>query len=165
MDKNIAALLRADARTVQVTFEAGLGTFDEIGEVPLPAKTPAPKGFSVSPAKHKTYTYVTHIPDLARGDAVIVQAGGEIKIAYVETVDEDVEIEPNSTTYFKWVIDRVDMAGHRTNMDRNAQIETEMAQAYRNNLRRSFAASVLAGLGDEHKAKLLALTGASDSLG
>lgn len=159
MDKNIAALLRADARTVHVVFDAGLTMFDDIPEAPLQ------KGFKAAAAQVKTYTYVTHIEGLARGDAVIVQAAGEIKIAYVESVDEDVEIEPNSTVQYKWIIDRVDMAAHTANMERNSLIETEMAQAYRNNLRRSFAANVLAGLGEEHKAKLLALTGATDALG
>lgn len=52
----------------------------------------------------------------------------------------------------------------RMQRERNAQIESAVAEAMRNNLRRGFAQSVIAAIGDETtKANLVALIGAPAS--
>lgn len=131
MDRNIAALLREDARTVHVRYfetQVDPGTF-----------RPA----TFRPAKQ--YTYVTHL-GVKVGDKVVVQASGQIMIAEVKKVDEDVQIEPNDSIKYAWVISVVDTAAFEANMERNRQIEASVADAYRKNLRRSFAEQVLSGL-------------------
>lgn len=155
MDKNIAALLREDAKTVHVTFDvdisAGYPEMDDDDDEPV-----SPKGYKAAPARAKTYSYVTHF-DVKQGDVLVVPAAGQIKLVTVQRVDDEVKIEPNSTTRYQWVIAKVDMAAHTANMDRNVEIETAVAEAYRNNLRKSFAQQILAGVGDAQRDRLTAL--------
>jgi len=129
MDKNIAALLREDARTVHVTYFS----------------TRQDKGFNIDPAPAKHYTYVTHFP-LVKNDKVVVMAGGQIMLAQVMHVDDEVKIDPNDSTRYAWVIAKVDMEAHEANMARNRAIEESVADAYRLSLRRSFAEQVLGNL-------------------
>lgn len=126
MDKNIAALLREDARTVHVSY------FET---------APDPGTFRAA----KTYTYVTHFP-VKVGQKVVVQAGGQIKIAEIKRVDDEVRIDPNDSIRYAWVISVVDMEAFEANMERNRQIEESVADAYRQNLRRSFSEQVLGNL-------------------
>lgn len=131
MDKNIAALLREDARTVHVSYFSTRQ--DKVG-------------FGVNPAPDaKHYTYVTHFP-LVKDDKVVVMAGGQIMLAQVMHVDDEVKIDPNDSTRYAWVIAKVDMEAHEANMARNRAIEESVADAYRLSLRRSFAEQVLGNL-------------------
>ena len=137
MDKNLAALLRPDAKTLTVRFlvDSDNGT-----------------------RKSKPYTYVSHLP-LAKGDNVVVDANGRAVIATVESVDDEAKIEPGSDTEFKWVIAKIDLAAHEANEARNAAIVAEAAVIVRENMRRSFAAQVLGAASPEQRDKLLQLTG------
>jgi len=174
MDQNIAALLRQDARTIKVVFNmddalaehldadfvwpagADANVIAEAKRKIREGKSPA---FRVKPGA-KTYTYVTHL-DIAIGDTVIVEAGGTPKMVKVVGVDTDVKIEPNDTIEYGWVIQKIDMAAYVANKERNAQIESAVAEAMRNNLRRGFAQSVIAAIGDEAtRANLVTLIGA-----
>lgn len=136
MDRNLAALLRADAKTVHV-------------KLPASAADNTPR---------KARTYVSHLP-LAMGDSVVVMAANEIKIGVIEYVDDEVKIEPGCETEFFWIIDKVDMAAHDANEKRNAEIVAEAAVIVRNNMRKSFAQQVLGAASDDQRAKLLRLTG------
>ena len=141
MDKNIAALLRDDARTVGVNFSTHLA---------------AENGSPASP--YSEYTYVSHL-QLAVGDIVVVKAKGRVALATVSRVDDSVDIEPNADMRYAWVIAKVDVSEHAANMARNAEIERAVSEAYRDNMRRSFAQQILGGVEDgEKKARLLALT-------
>ena len=157
MDKNIAALLREDAKTVHVTFDVDVSfsypVEDDLDEV-FPAAQP--KGYKAAPVKVKTYTYVTHF-DVRPGDVLVVPAAGQIKLVTVQRVDDEVKVEPNSPTQYNWVISKVDMVAHNANETRNIEIETAVADAYRNNLRKSFAQQILAGVGDAQRDRLTAL--------
>lgn len=155
MDKNIAALLREDARTVHVIFDLKVGEFDEI-EAPGTSRH-----YRSATPKVKSHTYVTHL-DVAENDTVVVEAAGEIKLALVHHVDSEVKIEPNSNTLYRWVIAKVDMGAHNSNTQRNQDIEQAVADAYRNNLRRSFAQQILSGVDDSHRESLQRLIGASN---
>ena len=153
MDKNIAALLREDARTVHVVFEKAITEFEDLD---APERTPT-RRVPQAGQKVKTYTYVTHL-QLARGDSVIVEAAGRLCLAFVDSVDDEVDIEPNAATAYRWVVSKLDMKAHEANMDRNKEIEKTVADAYRNNMRKSFAQQILAGVDankQEHLTKLL----------
>lgn len=123
MDKNIAAILREDTKTIAVKF-----TDDN--------------GFSQSNA----YTYITHL-DLAVGDWVVVPSGPKdmLKICEVVAVDDDLEIEPNSDLKYKWVVDVIDVKAARENRDRNKEIESMLASTYRVNARQAYAQQFLSG--------------------
>jgi hypothetical protein len=131
MDKNIAAILREDAKTVQVTF----------------------------PGNDKPYTYVTHL-DVVPGDFVVVKAREALQVVCVKSVDADLAIEPNSDVRYAWIVAKVDMASHAENTARNEAIEKTLAETYRKNARQAFAQTLLAGAPEDQRAQLLALTGA-----
>lgn len=156
MDKNIAALLRGDARTVHVIFEKALPDFEDLAvHSPAPPRRP---GTQSSKVKTCTYTYVTHLP-LAKRDTVIVEAAGRVCLAYVEAIDDEVDIEPNASVAYRWVIAKVDMQAHNDNLDRNREIEKTVADAYRNNMRKSFAQQILACVNPDQQESLTKLIG------
>lgn len=137
MDKNLAALLRADAKTLTVRFMVD---------------------FENGTRKSKPYTYVSHLP-LTKGDGVVVDVNGRTVVAIVETIDDEVKIEPGCDTEYKWVIGKIDMAAHEANEKRNAEIVAEAAVIVRENMRKSFASQVLGAASPEQRDKLLQLTG------
>lgn len=157
MDKNLAALMRQDTRTVQVVFGAlapdlaavpGMAEAFASGHVASTPKAPDAKG----------YTYVSDIP-LAVGDVVVVEARGALQVAAVRQADEDVKIEPNSDTRYNWVLAKVDFTAYAATAQRNAELENVVSEAYRHNLRRSFASQILAGVDDDNRARVAALIG------
>jgi hypothetical protein len=122
MDKNIAAILREDARTVAVCFD--ITDSDLLG---------------------KLYTYVTHLA-LAANDLVIVPVGSDdLKVAKVVTVSDDLDIEPNCDIKFRWVVAKIDVESHKANIARNKEIEAMLAHSYRMNARQAYAAQFLTG--------------------
>ena len=107
----------------------------------------------ISDESAKNYTYVTDLP-LQVGDLVVVPAGSDIKLVSVIAVDDELKIEPNDAKKFSWVIAKVDCTAWKTNMARNKEIEDAVADAYRNNLRRSFAQQILSGVSDETRERI-----------
>jgi hypothetical protein len=156
MDKNIAALLREDTKTVHVSFDLTVNDFEDLSDMPASKPAGAPRGTSTGARGPRLYSYVTHL-DVVPGDTVIVRAAGDIKLAAVIRVDAEVEIEPNSSTRYEWVIDTVDFRSYEANASRNVEIERTVSEAYRNNMRRSFAQTILAGVDEERRAGLQAL--------
>lgn len=162
MDKNIAALLREDTRTVHVSYDLFLWNFNNTEQAEGQQKTINQSagakrmqgGFQE--LSTKLYTYVTHI-NVMPGDTVIVEANGRVCLAHVIQVDDEVNIEPNSDITFKWVIDKVDIAAFESNRARNREIERAVGDAYRNNLRRNFAQTIMAGVEDSQRAVLTQL--------
>lgn len=122
MDKNIAAILREDTKTISVQFvnENGVAS--------------------------RSYTYVTHL-DVQVGNFVIVPTGSHDlwKIAEVIGVDDELNIEPNAEIKYKWVIDVVDMQAAHVNQQRNKEIENMLAQSYHRNARQAYAQQFLSG--------------------
>ena len=169
MERNIAALLREDARTVHVVFdlsEFAVEGYPHVEEDGADVFTPAPPSprYKVTPSGIKTYTYVTDLP-LRKGDVVVVQAKGVMTLACVARVDDEVKIEPASTTRYQWVVSVVDVAAYERTMARNREIETAVNNSYRANLRRGFAQQVLAGVDDETRNRLAGLIAAPQNLG
>lgn len=126
MDKNIAAILREDTKTVKVTFEDSYE------------------------GRSKPYTYVTNL-DLVAGDRVIVASGNDTnyKMATVHSVDSDLEVQPNASLKYKWVVAKIDFEGYLKNMARNEEIEKLISKTYRTNARQAYAQQFLAGAAPE----------------
>jgi hypothetical protein len=120
MDKNIAAILREDTKTISVQF------INENGSA------------------SRNYTYITHL-DVVVGDFVVVPAGSVDmwKICEVTEVHDDLNIEPNSDIKFKWVVDVLDVKAARENQARNKEIEGMLAMSYRVNARQAYAQQFL----------------------
>lgn len=129
MDKNIAAILRKDAKTIAVTFNGGTS---------------------------KTYTYVTDI-DFKAGDYAIVEVSGDFKVVEVVNTAPDLRIPPNSDIQFKWVVAKLDLTDYEKNKQRNAAIEDTVAQAYQHRMRSQFADQVLANLPEDVRNNLAPL--------
>lgn len=145
-EKNIAAMLREDAKTIRVTFN------------PTRYENEWAKG--QDHAQEKLYNYVTHF-DVSVGDMVLVEAAGQMKVVQVVNVDDGVKIEPGADYALRWVVMKIDLAEHNANMERNALIEQMVQEAYQKNLRRSFAQQILAGVDDDSRNNLQKLLGGS----
>jgi hypothetical protein len=130
MDKNIAAILREDTKTIKVQFNSENGTTS------------------------RDYTYVTHL-NVHIGSFVIVPTGNFDlwKIAEVVGVDDELNIEPNAEIKYKWVVDVVNTQSAKENQQRNKEIENMLAQSYHRNARQAYAQQFLSGA----DAKVLAL--------
>lgn len=123
MDKNIAAILREDTKTISVQF------MNENGM-----------------ASSRNYTYITHL-DVKVGDFVVVPSGGSDiwKICEVTEVHEELNVEPNADIKYKWVVDVIDAQAARENQQRNKEIESMLAASYRVNARQAYAQQFLSG--------------------
>ena len=117
MDKNIAAILREDTKTIKVQF------FNQDGVCAGPS-----------------YTYITHF-DVKEGDCVVVPAGANdiFKVCEVSEVNEDLDIEPNCDIKYKWVVDVVNTNAAHANYQRNKEIESMLSSSYRVNARQAYA--------------------------
>ena len=120
-EKNIAALVREDTKTIGVRFyqserdyKTSSQTAQRVDIVDLDT--------IISGLSPKEYTYVTHL-DFKIGDLAIVKTAGELKVAYVSRVDEGCEIEPNLNMKFSWVVDRVNQDEYENQMNINKQLE------------------------------------------
>jgi hypothetical protein len=134
MDKNIAALLRTDTRTIEVLMYGD--------------STRAPKA----------YTYVTDL-DIAVGDKVVVDANGDLRLVEVAVVHDGVNIEPNSNVQYKWIISKVDTTRYDANMAKNKEIEQMVGKNYQQNLRRGFAEQILNGMDAKGRSAVTKLLG------
>lgn len=138
MDKNIAAILRNDTRTIGVNFFMD-------------------KGGVVGPDARE-YTYITDIV-VAVGDLVVVETGGAFKVVKVSRVDDDLNIEPNSDIEYKWVVSKVEIGKYEENLERNRVLTDTLGKAYQSQMRRSFADTLLGSLPEGARAKIAGLLG------
>lgn len=143
MDKNIAALLREDSKTIRVVFK--MSSYEE--------KKAQANSIMTAFNPNQLYTYVTHL-DVTPGDTVLVLAHGTLKLAEVAEVDETVNIQPNSDTEIKWVLQKIDLSDAEANEQKNKLIEQTVSDAYRTNLRRSFAQQILSGVDESKRLQL-----------
>lgn len=156
MDKNVAALLRNDAKTVGVRFflqkdqeayanfqrNKGLG----LGTIPEDELSP------------KTYTYVTS-ENFEPGDLAMVFVSQIPRVVRVTEVHATCLIEPNSSIQYKWIAAKIDLGSHLLNMSKNAEIEDVIAKSYKRNLKSQFKALMLADVAPEDQQLLLAALG------
>lgn len=148
MDKNIAAFLRTDTKTIKVKFinDRYKGEKD---------MTLFGQDFELSPG---SYTYITDL-DIVPDELVVVYAVGIPKVALVVAVDEEVDIQPNDNKEYGWVISKLDFAHYLDNISKNKQITDTCRNAYKQNARRQYRTVVLAELTEESRTKLLSVIG------
>lgn len=121
----------------------------------------------------RRYTYYCNIPNVSVGDMLVVPVRltekyqdqrvtadnwdylSQPKLAVVKSIEKD--IAPEFQQEYAWAIQKVDFSAYIALMDRNDEIESTVAMSYKQNLRRSFAATFLAGLSDESKNSLASL--------
>jgi hypothetical protein len=162
MDKNIAALLREDVKTVRVRFYSGNTLEDLLVDMPNKENFQDRRAFEDACAKVramnkiKLYTYVTDLP-VAPGDLVMVYARSLPCIVLVEVVDKTCAIEPNDPTRYQWVVQKIDLTYFNNLNTANAEIEAVVADAYKTNLRKSFAQQILSGLESSDATRLSGL--------
>ena len=148
MDKNLVAFLDEQAYTIDVQFAA----------------------------TGKLYKYVTNLPAIELGSFVIIPFGvdpdpdpdpalvpsptissSSIKVAQVVGVHDGVKIEPNETIQYKWVIAKVDFTYFADLCKRNYELQKLTEDAYKRNLRKSFAERIMGELGSAEVEKIKAL--------
>lgn len=159
MDKNIAALVRNDTRTVHVRFIKP-NFADQNGSLEL-GKSPTfdnHRKYHGQKLSDQTYTYITDLP-LEKEDIVAVNAMGTISVAVVDSVDETVDIEPNSTIQYKWVMCKLDVTGFLANLEKNKQITDVVGEAYKARAKMQFRDLLLGNIDGDSQAKLLSLIG------
>lgn len=156
MDKNVAALLRNDTKTVGVRF------FLQKDQEAY-ANSQHSKGLSLGTIPEdelspKTYTYVTN-ENFEPGDLAMVFVSQIPWIVRVTEVHATVQIEPNSAMQYKWIAAKIDMTSHLLNMSKNAEIEDVIAKSYKRNLKSQFKSLMLADVAPEDQQLLLAALG------
>lgn len=138
-EKNIAAFLRPEAKTIGVRFikdvivRAGTATgrFDD-------------SGIQEQYFSDKEYTYVTDL-QFDIGDVALVFVFGLPRAVLVTRVDDELNIEPNGDR-IKWIAARVDLSYHQENEAKNKAIEDTMQVAYRHSVRTQYRNLVLSQL-------------------
>jgi len=177
-ERNLAALMREDCRTIQVVFGGAAEIDDESDdardEVRIDNSKPKlyvaeqrrpGRSYAISPDRTgRRYTYVTDIKDLAVGDTVVVPVKSTIALAFVVQVDDECEIEPDDSTEYKWVIAKIDMAPYEANLRRNAEIVSLLGKAKKSNMRKVFRSLAIESLGDKAGALLGLAAPASTSV-
>lgn len=125
------------------------------------------------------YTYVTNIPGIEVGDAIVVPVTNAIrkerakfdsinednegrdkfdaKVTTVVEVHSEVNIPTDSDLEYRWVICKLDFGYYTQLMERNNKITAAVDDAC--NLRRSFADRILGDMLDGPKQELLGLLG------
>ena len=150
MEKNLAAFLREDTKTVGVrfikdNFEQNTSAF----QMTL-VGTENVEAYSLS---NKEYTYITDL-DLQVEDLAVVFAQDTPKVVVVTRVDEAINIAPKDNVEYKWVACKVDLSAYKANCEKNREIAKFMSTAYRKNVKEQFRDIVLAGLDAKGKKAL-----------
>ena len=150
MEKNLAAFLREDTKTVGVRFIKDTISQDA-QNFPMPlVGTEKVEAYALS---NKEDTYITDLP-LEVEDHVIVFVHDAPKVAIVTRVDEAVNIAPKDNVEYKWIACRVDYSQYKENCQKNKQIAEFMSTSYRKNVKEQFREIVLAGLDAKGKKAL-----------
>ena len=171
LDKNIAALLRDNARTVYVTYDdiaistgaavAADSPVDFMEDVAID-----PPEISVAQVKvngRQVYTYVTTL-DLKPNDLVVVPVNRtgaytngeftELALARVVKIDDTCNIKPESKTRFKWVAMKLDFTQFRAEAAENAKVEAMVHSAYKKSMRSTFRERLMTTVSEEDRALL-----------
>lgn len=144
MDKNIVAFLREDARTIGVRFVKD-NPFEK-GEQGMSLDLGSPA--AVYPVSAKEYTYLTNLTDLQVGDFVIVMVSSMPKVVLVTSVHEELLIEPNETTQYKWIVGKVDMESYMQEQRKNRDLSQLLAISYKANMKQQFRQAILGSVDD-----------------
>jgi hypothetical protein len=159
MDKNIIAFIRDDVSSIGVRFFKDFKNEDYTS-----AKRPVTllgedKYFNLS---DKEYTYVTHLQDLKVGDLVVVVVAETPKVVIVTSVHEELAIEPNESTQYKWVVAKIDMDSYRKEMNKNQELAKLLADSYRMNMKNQFRNAILGSIDSDAQLRIASILGGKD---
>ena len=150
MEKNLAAFLREDTKTVGVRFIKDTFSQDTQNYQMTLLGTENVEAYSLS---NKEYTYITDLP-LEVEDHVVVFVHDAPKVAIVTRVDDVVNIAPKDNVEYKWIAARIDYTKYKENCQKNRQIAEFVSSSYRKNVKEQFREIVLAGLDAKGKKAL-----------
>ena len=173
MDKNLVAFLDEQAYTIDVQFTSAgklykyvtnlpgieLGSFViiPVGEVELAAIAAADntrRALAIARNEVLDAFGVDVDPTLVPSPTI---SSSSIKVAQVVGVHDGVKIEPNETIQYKWVIAKVDFTYFTDLCKRNYELQKLTEDAYKRNLRKSFAERIMGELGSAEVEKIKAL--------
>lgn len=172
MDKNIAAFLDDKAYTIQVCFHVPNSDLHVAGKpytyvTNIPNLVPGDLVIVATATSQRKYVLpmrMMSIDEALKEDSatdglkshVIT---GDIHVVQVVAVDSGVDLAPNASKTYGWVISKVDLAAYAELMVRNSKLTDAVTKAYRKSLKRSFADRILADLDPADKDGLLKLLG------
>jgi hypothetical protein len=157
MDKNVAALLRNDTKTVAVRFYNDRDERSYSREQKISLNL----GMQIGDEQelgNKSYTYVTNL-SFEVGELAVVFVSGIPKVVKVVEVHPSCQIEPNENIKYKWITARVDLDEAVENERKNTEIETVIAKSYKRNLKSQFKSLLLADVTPEDQQVLLSCLG------
>lgn len=143
MDKNIVALVREDTKTVNVRFFSD--KFRSLTEID--------GAVMVEIGGIKQYKYVTTM-ELEPGDLCMVFVGTYPAVVEIQSIDENLSIEPNAPTYYKWIACKLDLSYYETLKKQNTEFQAILEAGYRTNARRQFREVLLQSVDSETQARL-----------
>ena len=173
MDKNLVAFLDEQAYTIDVQFTATGKLYKYVTNLPAIELG----SFVIIPINKIILTTLTDDDNTRRAlalahkevlDAFGVEpdptlvpsptfSSGRIKVAQVVGVHDGVKIEPNEPIQYAWVIAKVDFTYFTDLCKRNYELQKLTEDAYKRNLRKSFAERIMGELGSAEVEKIKAL--------
>ena len=173
MDKNLVAFLDEQAYTIDVQFtvtgklykyvtnlpgiELGSFVIIPIGEIELASIAAAENTRRALAIAHNEVLDAFGVdvdPTLVPSP---IFSANNVKIAQVVGVHDGVKIEPNESSQYKWVIAKVDFTYFSELCKRNSELQRLTEDAYKRNLRKSFAERIMGELGSDEVEKIKAL--------
>lgn len=171
MDKNIAAFLDDKAYTISVVFQREADAperefrkeYSYVTNIPGICVgdwvvVPTAVG-SQSIALPTDLATVDDVLNTGIGSLKAHVHRGQLQVVRVTNVDTTVEIAPNDSKLYSWVIGKVDLLAYAKLMDRNTQITAATTKAYRKSMQRSFAERILGDMDSADKDGLMKLLG------
>jgi hypothetical protein len=170
MDKNIAAFLDAKAYTISVVFQhdsdvvlSGQKEYTYVTNIPgIKVGDWVIVPTSVGTQNIMLPTDLADIDDVLGSVATSMKTHvlrGRLNAVRVTHVDTTVDLAPNDTKAYGWVIAKIDLLAYSQLMDRNSQITAATTAAYRKSMQRSFAERILGDMDQADKDGLMKLLG------
>lgn len=168
MDKNLAAFLDPTAYTVEVEYFSSKNSA-EVRHYLFVTNIPGIKkgdlvivnsrvSTRATPIRREVDSSIQHMDDILIPDVEeVTRFFGSMDVVKVVDVHASVDIEPNDPKTYSWVVQKVDMAAWTATQERNARLVSLTQEAYKRNLRKSYAERILGDLSDEERSKLQAL--------
>jgi hypothetical protein len=170
IDKNIAAFVDTNAFTVGVRYQHSAGdsynyiTNDhtiKVGDwVIVPTKdrdyNSGSSATKRTPVMRPAAVNMQNLEDITADMSTIIMED-RLSVAQVVQIDDAVEIEPDAGIEYKWVVQKLDLEPYFQLLDRNKKLVSTVADAYKKNLRKSFAERIMSELADDERNALAQL--------